>query len=101
MVVALSEVDAHVLLEHCKAGSVRVPPGQRVTEGQHVAECGNSGNSPRPHVHLQVMDAPDPVTARGVPVESRCFREWPRGGARPRLRERGVPGEGAVAERLA
>ncbi|WP_051096198.1 M23 family metallopeptidase [Streptomyces sulphureus] len=101
MVIALSEVDAYVVLAHCKAGSVRVSPGQRVTAGQHVADCGNSGNSTQPHVHLQVMDAPDPVAARGVPVEFRRFREWPRGEAQARLTERGVPGEGAVVEQLA
>ncbi|MGY1440071.1 M23 family metallopeptidase [Streptomyces reniochalinae] len=101
VVIALSEGGAHVVLAHCKAGSVRVSPGQRVTEGQHVADCGNSGNSTQPHLHLQVMDAPDPVTARGVPVEFRRFREWPRGRGQAGLRERGVPGEGAVVEPLA
>ncbi|MEU5839565.1 M23 family metallopeptidase [Streptomyces diacarni] len=101
VVIALSEVAAYVVLAHCKADSVRVSPGQRVTEGQHVADCGNSGNSTQPHVHLQVMDTRDPVTARGVPVEFRRYREWPRGTGQAWIRERGVPGEGAVVEPLA
>ena len=59
---------------------------------------GNSGNSTQRHVHLQVMDSADPVVARGVPVTFRHFHEWPPRTRQPRLRERGVPGEGAVVE---
>ena len=34
----------------------------------------------------------------GVPVTFRHFHEWPPRTRQPRLRERGVPGEGAVVE---
>ncbi|MER7053982.1 aldo/keto reductase [Streptomyces sp. NPDC000351] len=37
------------------------------TAGQEIAECGNSGNSSEPHLHFQLMDGPDVMTARGVP----------------------------------
>ncbi|MFG2333646.1 M23 family metallopeptidase [Streptomyces sp. NPDC048604] len=52
---------------HLEQGSLAVRPGDRVTAGQELARCGNSGNSTEPHVHFQLMDGPDLDTARGVP----------------------------------
>ncbi|WP_432065796.1 M23 family metallopeptidase [Streptomyces sp. C10-9-1] len=52
---------------HLRRGSLRVAPGDRVTRGQQLAECGNSGNSSEPHLHFQLMDGPDPAMARGIP----------------------------------
>lgn len=56
-----------VALCHLRRGSLRVRPGQELGSGDPVAECGNSGNSTEPHLHLQVMDAADPARARAVP----------------------------------
>ncbi|WP_049577603.1 M23 family metallopeptidase [Streptomyces sp. SBT349] len=61
----------HALYAHLRRGSLTVRPGDRVTEGQRIALCGNSGNSSEPHVHFQLMDGPDPDTARGVPFSWR------------------------------
>jgi hypothetical protein len=33
-----------------------------------VGECGNSGNSTQPHVHVQVTDSVDWASARGIPM---------------------------------
>ncbi|MGC5034619.1 MULTISPECIES: M23 family metallopeptidase [unclassified Streptomyces] len=52
---------------HLRRGSVTVREGDRVRAGQPIARCGNSGNSSEPHLHFQLMDAPDPDAARGVP----------------------------------
>ncbi|MFD4371601.1 M23 family metallopeptidase [Streptomyces sp. NPDC058486] len=57
----------YAMYAHLRRGSLRVRPGDRVTAGQPLAGCGNSGNSTEPHVHFQLMDAPDLDTARGVP----------------------------------
>ncbi len=57
----------HALYAHVQRGSFTVREGERVRAGQVVARCGNSGNSTEPHVHFQLMDGPDPDTARGVP----------------------------------
>ena len=57
----------YVALAHLRRGSIRVHPGQVVTVGERIAECGNSGNSSEPHLHLQAMDHPRPVLAAGVP----------------------------------
>lgn len=56
-----------VALCHLRRGSLAVRPGDPVRAGEVLGRCGNSGNSTEPHVHLQVMDAPDPTAARAVP----------------------------------
>jgi hypothetical protein len=99
LIIGVPDGGVYVVLAHLGARSVRVAVGQSVTEGQHVADCGNSGNSTQPHVHVQAMDSPDVSVARGVPMTFRRFREWPRRG-RPTVHERGVPAEGAVVEPL-
>lgn len=100
VVIALRDGGAFVALVHLRAGSLQVATGEEVAAGQPIAECGNSGNSTQPHVHVQVMDTPDLSVARGVPLAFRRFREWPRGAQRSQLRESGLPGEGAVVEPL-
>ncbi|MGY1845800.1 M23 family metallopeptidase [Blastococcus sp. SYSU DS1021] len=97
VVIELPASGRFVALAHLRSGSLRVSVGDAVHPGQHLAGCGNSGNSTQPHLHLQAMDSADLTVARGLPVAFTRFREWPRGGA-PRSRERGVPGEGAVVE---
>lgn len=99
LVVELAQGGVFVALAHLRSGSLRVRVGDRVVVGEQVADCGNSGNSTQPHVHLQVMDGPDASVARGLPVAFRRFREWPRGaGQHPRVRQAAVPAEGAVVE---
>ena len=87
-----------VLLAHLRRGSVAVRPGQPVRRGETVGLCGNSGNSTQPHVHLQVMDGPDGVTARGLPLAFRGYRVLRRHGAV--TVDVGVPGERAVVEAM-
>jgi hypothetical protein len=99
VIIALPGGDVFVALAHLRAGSLRVGVGQSVAEGDQIAECGNSGNSTEPHLHLQAMDSADLTVARGVPLAFRRFREWPRRG-QPTEREHGIPGEGTVVERL-
>ena len=60
----------YVVLAHLRTGSIRVEDGERVAVGRELGQCGNSGNSTQPHVHVQVMDSPDPFTARGLPLHS-------------------------------
>jgi len=100
LIIALRDKGVFVALVHLQAGSIRVALGEEVTTGRPVANCGNSGNSTQPHVHVQVMDSPDLSVARGVPMAFRRFREWPRGAKHPQIRELGLPAEGAVVEPL-
>ncbi|MGH3390282.1 MAG: M23 family metallopeptidase [Actinomadura sp.] len=58
---------AYAALAHLRRGSVRVAKGQRVTAGEQLAECGNSGNSSEPHLHFQLMDHRNVLVAAGLP----------------------------------
>lgn len=71
VVVALSPAGPFVAVVHLRRGSVAVRPGDRVDAGEQVGQCGNSGNSTEPHVHVQVTDSTDWPTARGLPMAFR------------------------------
>jgi len=45
----------YALLAHVKQGSVGVEMGVYINPGQQLAECGSSGRSPQPHLHLHVQ----------------------------------------------
>ncbi|RPF28919.1 M23 family metallopeptidase [Georgenia muralis] len=68
VVIAVGPEGPYVVLAHLRRESVRVDPGQRVEVGELLGECGNSGNSTEPHVHVQVSDSADWPRARGVPL---------------------------------
>jgi murein DD-endopeptidase MepM/ murein hydrolase activator NlpD len=55
------------LMGHLKPKSLKVTLGEVVKSGDVIAECGNSGNSAQPHLHIQLMDQPDLLAARGLP----------------------------------
>ncbi|CEA09577.1 Peptidase family M23 [Arthrobacter saudimassiliensis] len=58
----------YVLLAHLRRGSIGVGVGDAVVPGARLGECGNSGNSTEPHVHVQVTDSMDWSRARGLPL---------------------------------
>jgi murein DD-endopeptidase MepM/ murein hydrolase activator NlpD len=57
----------YAMYAHLQRHSATVRPGDRVTAGQQIARCGNSGNSTEPHLHFQIMDGPRPAFAAGLP----------------------------------
>ncbi|MGH3794713.1 MAG: M23 family metallopeptidase [Pseudonocardiaceae bacterium] len=59
----------YAAMAHLRRHSARVAAGDVVRAGQHVAGCGNSGNSTEPHLHLQLMDHPWVTVAAGLPME--------------------------------
>lgn len=77
IVIAMSERGPFVLLAHLRRGSARVQVGDHLTAGTPVGECGNSGNSVQPHVHLQVTDSMDWPVARGLPIRFRAVDGTP------------------------
>ncbi|HEX6417533.1 MAG TPA: M23 family metallopeptidase [Acidimicrobiales bacterium] len=57
----------HALYAHLAPGSVAVATGQHVAAGEVIGRVGHTGNSTAPHLHFHLMDAADPLRARGVP----------------------------------
>ena len=84
--IRLDHTDTYLVLAHLAEGSVAVAAGDRVTEGQRVGACGNSGNTSEPHVHIhhQRQDPADHPHgfAEGLPLYFRDHDgpEMPAGG---------------------
>ena len=74
---------------HLRSGTVRVRRGETIGTGVHLGTVGSSGNSTMPHLHFQLMDGPDPLTARGLPCAFRGYERFAEGAWDPI--ERGVP----------
>lgn len=89
VVIDLDANGPFVALAHLRNGSVRVRTGDRVSPGQILGECGNSGNSTEPHVHVQITDSIHWPTARGLPMTFRSSQDR----RRPRL-----PDESEIVE---
>jgi murein DD-endopeptidase MepM/ murein hydrolase activator NlpD len=46
------------VLAHMKLDSIKVKVGDKVTRGQLIGLCGNSGNSSEPHLHYHLQNTP-------------------------------------------
>ncbi|HEY6138521.1 MAG TPA: M23 family metallopeptidase [Thermoanaerobaculia bacterium] len=55
------------MYHHLKTGSVSVRKGDRVSAGQPIGAVGDTGDTNLVHLHFQVSDGPDPLTARSIP----------------------------------
>jgi hypothetical protein len=52
---------------HLQPGSIVVKKGDHVRTGQLLGKLGSSGNSTQPHLHFELADGPDVVTANSLP----------------------------------
>jgi hypothetical protein len=68
IVIDLTGEGPYVLVAHLRSGSLCVAVGDSVAPGQPIGQCGNSGNSTQPHVHVQATDSLDWPRARGLPI---------------------------------
>lgn len=66
-------------IAHLKNGSVKVKSGDKVTAGQIIGKCGNSGNSTEPHVHFQVSVQKDKAKIVTIPISFRDSLQLIRG----------------------
>lgn len=65
--------DAWSAYAHLTTGSVAVREGQAVEAGDVLGRVGHTGNSTAPHLHVQLMDGAEPLSARGVPCVFRAY----------------------------
>src|SRR3989339_325781 len=66
-------------IAHCVPGSIKVEEGQKVKQGQVLALLGNSGNSTGPHLHYHLMDGPDMMKNRSLPIVFSNIMDFPIG----------------------
>ena len=68
--IVIEHEGRYVLLGHLQMGSIQVETGARVERGAVVARVGNSGNAINAHIHMHVMDGPDPrdLAVHGIPA---------------------------------
>jgi len=67
----------YVLLAHFRQNSIAVKVGQRVVKGALLGQCGNSGYSPQPHIHLHAQLVPN-VGAPTIPFSLSSYVEGER-----------------------
>ncbi len=77
------------LFAHLAPDTITVREGQEVHAGDVLGRVGHTGNSTLPHLHVQLMDSPDPLEAGGIPCAFTAY-EAERAGRWVRV-ERGIP----------
>lgn len=87
--VVLRMDGAFAFYAHLAPGSLAAKPGDTVRAGDVLGRVGHTGNSTAPHLHFQLMDAADPLEAKGIPT---AFAEYEveHDGRWQRV-ERGIP----------
>ena len=71
--VIMQSGDIFAGFAHLVPGSVTVEAGQTVRRGDVLGRVGHTGNSTSPHLHFQLMDSPELMTAKGVPCAFRAY----------------------------
>ena len=96
VMIAPDDSNAFIAIVHLQFGSIQVIQEQRVFEGQYIANCGNSGNSTQPHIHIQAMNDTDVSVASGVPLFFRRFSQYGSGLGDFKTREFAIPDANSV-----
>ena len=56
------------VIAHLLPNSLCVQKGDRVSRGQVIAKCGNSGNTSEPHIHFQIQYGKIFEISAGLPI---------------------------------
>lgn len=60
---------------HLKEKSIKVAKGDKVSKGQIIALCGNSGRSTEPHLHFQVMNCKKFLFGKSLKIQFKSVIE--------------------------
>ncbi len=66
-------------LVHLQKGSIKVSVGQSVKRGDYLGKVGHSGNSFSPHLHFQLMDSSNMLSAKGLPCAFEQYESFKEG----------------------
>lgn len=58
----------YLFVAHLKNGSLEVGSGDEVVAGEKIAECGNSGRTQTPHVHVHLQNSSEFPIAESLPL---------------------------------
>jgi len=89
--VILRAGDVYAGFAHLVPGSVDVRPGDPVVVGEVIGRVGHTGNSTSPHLHFQLMDSADLMSARGIACAFAAYEVRMPDGSWVRA-ERSIPG---------
>lgn len=70
-VIIKTATGEYAFFAHFKQHSIVVKQGQRVSTGELLGLCGNSGNSSEPHLHFHLQNVEDMTKATGA----KCYFE--------------------------
>lgn len=78
--VAISHANGEFSFFGClQQASIAVNEGELIRRGALLGRVGNSGITPGPHLHFQLMEGPNPFIDQGLPVK---FSHFSAGGQR-------------------
>lgn len=60
--------EEYLFMAHLRKGSLAVGSGDEVRAGETVAECGNSGRTSTPHLHIHLQNSLDFPLAESLPL---------------------------------
>lgn len=58
----------YLFVSHMKENSIAVEVGDEVTRGQKIGECGNSGRSLKPNVHVHLQNSDQSPVSESLPL---------------------------------
>ncbi|CAM4209069.1 M23 family metallopeptidase [Erysipelothrix inopinata] len=75
VIIKNSDSDGFICIVHIKNNTITLEKGQKVKIGEKIGECGNSGNSIQPHIHIQATSNLDFFSENGIPLYFRDYYE--------------------------
>jgi len=75
IIIQPEDSEDFICIVHIKKNSFVVQEEEYVSVGEHLADCGNSGNSTQPHIHIQAMSSLNLNTTKGIPLYFKNFVE--------------------------